>query len=99
MRALSHNTCTKNFVSLCLRLLRSWCSHWETAVTKKSAVFVPLYTLCGKIQNCTESLQVMYRVTKNICNILSPHYKKKICDNVQIIDLGLFTNNRFVTIH
>ena len=25
--------------------------------------------------------------------------KKKICDNVQIIDLGLFTNNRFVTIH
>ena len=33
--------------------------HWETAVTKKSVVFVPLYTLCGKVQNCTEGLQVM----------------------------------------
>ncbi len=61
--------------------------HWETAVTKKSVVFVPLYTLCGKVQNCTEGLQVMYIVVtfyhlicnilgfKNICNILSPHYK------------------------
>jgi hypothetical protein len=38
--------------------------HWETAVTKKAVVFVPLYTLCGKVQNCTESLQVMYIVTK-----------------------------------
>ncbi len=38
--------------------------HWETAVTKKPVAFVPLYTLCGKVQNCTESLQVMYRVTK-----------------------------------
>jgi hypothetical protein len=33
--------------------------HWETTVTKKSVVFVPLYTLCGKVQNCTEGLQVM----------------------------------------
>ena len=43
---------------------------------KKSVVFVPLYTLCGKVQNCTEGLQVMYIVTKNICYILSPYYKK-----------------------
>ena len=50
--------------------------HCETAVTKKSVVFVPLNTLSGKVQNCTEGLQVMYIVTKkNICNILSPHYK------------------------
>ena len=26
-------------------------AHWETAVTKKSVVFVPLCTLCGKVQS------------------------------------------------
>jgi len=36
-------------------------NHWETAVTKKSVVFVPLYTLCGKVQNYTEGLQVICR--------------------------------------
>ena len=55
--------------------------HWETAVTKKSVVFVPLYTLCGKVQNCTEGLQVMYIVTKKIF----------------VTFYHLITNNRFVT--
>jgi hypothetical protein len=57
--------------------------HWETAVTKKFVVFVPLYTLCGKVQNCTESLQVMYIVTKKM---FATFYH-------------LITNNRFVTMH
>jgi len=57
--------------------------HWETAVTKKSVVFVPLYTLCGKVQNCTEGLQVMYIVTKKIF----------------VTFYHLITNNRFVTMH
>ncbi len=56
---------------------------WETAVTKKSVVFVPLYTLCGKVQNCTEGLQVMYIVTKKIF----------------VTFYHLITNNRFVTMH
>ncbi len=54
-----HQIYTRIYVSL-----RYVNNHWETAVTKKSVVFVPLYTLCGKVQNCTESLQVMYIVTK-----------------------------------
>ena len=57
--------------------------HWETAVTKKSVVFVPLYTLCGKVQNCTEGLQVMCIVTKIIF----------------VTFYHLITNNRFVTMH
>ncbi len=57
--------------------------HWETAVTKKSVVFVPLYTLCGKVQNCTEGLQVMHIVTKKIF----------------VKFYHLITNNRFVTMH
>jgi hypothetical protein len=32
---------------------------------KKVCGFLPLYTLCGKVQNCTEGLQVMYLVTNN----------------------------------
>ena len=63
----------------CIQIIK----HWETVVTKKSVVFVPLYTLCGKLQNCTESLQVMYIVTKQMF----------------VTFYHLITNNRFVTMH
>jgi len=63
----------------CIQIIK----HWETVFTKKSVVFVPLYTLCGKLQNCTESLQVMYIVTKQMF----------------VTFYHLITNNRFVTMH
>jgi len=60
------NTGMKNNMDKAPKQLPERSHHWETAVTKKSVVFVPLYTLCGKVQYCTEGLQVMYIVTKKI---------------------------------
>jgi len=65
----SHATCTFADHHVLRAVVENECfrpdltvfNHWETAVTKKSVVFVPLYTLCGKVQNYTEGLQVICR--------------------------------------
>jgi hypothetical protein len=42
-----------------------------TTITKKSVIFVPLYTLCGKVQNCTESFTVKKLVSAFIWRPIS----------------------------
>ena len=59
LRAVDENECFRPDLTVF--------NHWETAVTKKYVVFVPLYTLLYVTKK-------MLSYKKN-CNILSTHYK------------------------